>query len=415
MRLVPTLAALTLVAAPAAADVFIHGQPGGYATIQAAADAAVEGDTLLIEVGQYTGAVIDGKGLHLHGMAGGPFTSVGIKGSLEVRNLPATSVFTLSDVYIDWGSGFPPANQVDALRLEDCAGQVRVQRCTLNGSFHWVDFGASISGVGLRVENCPRVAVSDSSLRGADVGYLAGYGAEHAGDGLVSVDSAVALYDCQVVGGTGSHETHPGGNGGVGARVTGWGLSLSNTSVKGGAGGGGDYIGCTNSGNGGIGLRVQNGQAQVTDSTIEGGPFGTFYTCSPGTGGQDTVLINATKIDHPGAARSLTGPRSTDDKQHLTLTVEGEVGDKVWIVRGRAPTFQPTGGPMGIVMVPKPWMLPVVPMGVVPASGTLDVNLWTTDYTGPEVGFMLYAQALVVGQGGEVRLSGPLHVLVRNT
>jgi hypothetical protein len=415
MRLVPILAAAGLAAAPASADVFIHGQPGSYATIQSAVDAAVDGDTLLIELGQYQGAVIDGKGLHLHGLVVSQFTKVWIKGSLEVRNLPASSVFTLSDVYVDWDSGFAPANKVDALWLEDCAGQVRVQRCELYGSFHWVEFGTSISGVGLRVENSPKVAVADSYVRGADVGYMTGNSAEHAGDGVVALDSAVGLYDCEIVGGTGSHESHPGGNGGVGVRVNGWGLSLSGTAVKGGAGGGGDYVGCTTSGNGGTGLHATSCQVQVTDSTIQGGPFGAFYTCGPGSNGQATQLIGATLVNHPGAARSLSGPRSIDDKQHWAATVEGEPGDQVWILRGRAPAFQPTGGPLGIVLVPKLWVLPAAPMGVVPASGTLDVTLWTADYTGPEAGFVLYTQALVVGQGGEVRLSGPLHVLVRNT
>jgi hypothetical protein len=38
-----------------------------------------------------------------------------------------------------------------------------------------------------------------------------------------------------------------------------------------------------------------------------------------------------------------------------------------------------------------------------------DVVIW-----GPP-GHMLFAQALVLGASGQVRLSGPLHVLVRNT
>jgi hypothetical protein len=49
------------------------------------------------------------------------------------------------------------------------------------------------------------------------------------------------------------------------------------------------------------------------------------------------------------------------------------------------------------------------------APGTQSVTLWTTDFPGLAVGYVLYAQALVVGGGGEVRLSGPLHLLVRNT
>jgi len=416
MRLAPILASAALAAAPASADVYIHGQPGSYATLQAAVDAAVDGDRLLIEPGLYATTRIDGKGLHLHGLPGGPFDTIRIRGTLEVLDLPETSVFTLSDVVVDWNSSSVPQAEVDALRLKDCAGQVRVQRCTLNGSFYHQDFLNVSRGAGLRAEGCPKVAVSDSQLRGGDVGSLAGFGGSQAGgDGLLSVDSLVAMYDCEVLGGTGSDETHPGGKGGAGARVTGWGMFASGTSIQGGWGGGGDYIGCTKSGDGGTGLIATSAQVQWIDTTVEGGPHGIFSTCGPGQDGQDMQLIGVTLVEYPFASRSLSGPRSTDDKQSLTLTVEGEVGDQVWILRGRAPTFQPTGGPLGIVLVPKLWVLPAAPMGVVPASGTLDVTLWTADYTGPEAGFMLYTQALVVGQGGEVRLSGPLHVLVRNT
>lgn len=413
MRLAHWFSAFSLLVPPAAADVLIWGQPGSYDTLQAAVDAAVDGDTLLIEPGLYASTIVYGKGLHLHGLPGG---SAQIRGMLMVGNLPATSVFTLSDVVIDWNSSNVPQNEVDALRLEACAGQVRVERCTLNGSFHHQNFQNVARGAGLRATGCPEVAVSASKLRGADVGSLAGFGGSHAGgDGLLSVDSLVALYDCEIRGGTGSDETHPGGKGGAGARVTGWGMFASGTSIQGGWGGGGDYIGCTKSGDGGTGLIATSAQLQWIDTTAKGGPHGTFSTCGPGQDGQDVQLFSASLVDYPFPARTLSGPRSSDDNETLTLTVEGAAGDQVWILRGREPAFQPTGGPLGVLLVPKLWVLPAAPMGVVPASGTLDVTVWTADFVGPQPGYMLYAQALIVDANGQVRLSGPLNVLVRNT
>jgi hypothetical protein len=412
--------ALALSAAPAAADVFIWGQPGSYASLQAAIDAAVDGDVLLLEPTTtlpYTSAVIDGKGLHLAGLGTGPLSLVFIRGMLKVQNLPATSSFSLSDIDIGWGfQTTPQSGLVDALWLKDCAGEVRVQRAYLRGSIYTSGSFNIQRGAGLRVESSPRVAVSGSELYGGTWKFWSGLAPQAGGEGVRSVDSSIALYDCTVSGGGGSQESSPtGGKGGAGVRVTGWGLYASGCSIRGGGGGGGDYIGCTFGGDGGTGLVATDAQVQVLESTLAGGPAATFGICGPGSPGVPTELSNATLIQHPGQARSLAGPASIDDKQHLTVSVEGDPGDLVWILRGRAPAFQPLPSALGIVLVPKPWQLPLAPMGVVPASGTLDVALWTSDLVGPQVGVVLYLQALIVGAGGEVRLSGPLHVRVRNT
>jgi hypothetical protein len=56
--------ACALALAPAAlANVTILGQPGSYATIQAAVNAAVDGDVLIVDAGTYAGFTIDGKGI----------------------------------------------------------------------------------------------------------------------------------------------------------------------------------------------------------------------------------------------------------------------------------------------------------------------------------------------------------------
>ena len=407
-----------LAAAPAFADVFIDGKPGSYTSLQAAVDAAEDGDTLLLEPQDlYKTAHIVGKGLHLQGLPGASWQAT-VFGQIEVKDLPASSVVTISDMTIGWGNSLSaPLSEIDALWVRDCLGHVRVQRSSLVGACKR-DFGQTFvtTGAGLRADSSPRVAVAHSILRGGNVGMqLSGYLGDSGGDGVVSTNSLVGLYDCEVIGGEGSHETHPGGPGGAGVRVSGWGLFLSGTTVRGGQGGGGDYIGCTLSGDGGPGLVATDGQVQRIESSIEGGPHGIFNTCGHGTDGPDTVLQNALLTDHAGLARSLAGPRAVDDASTLTVSVAGAPGDQVWILRGRAPAFQPTGGPLGVVLVPKPWVLPLAPMGVIPSAGTLDIDLWTADLVGPMPSVMLYAQALVVGAGGEVRLSGPLHVLVRNT
>jgi hypothetical protein len=418
LRLSAAFLLSALSASSASADVFIDGQPGSYTTLQAAVDAALDGDTLLIEPGLYATAVIDGKGLALQALGNGPPSFTWVRGAIQVRNLPAGSVFSMSDLKVGWFNATPKPAEVDALRLLDCQGHVRVQRCQLEGSVHkvWFPSMTLTRGAALRADNCPRVAVSACHLRGGAVGNLGGELIQNGADGLTSNQSLVALYDSEVFGGEGSHETQPdGGAGGPGVRVVGWGFFASNSSITGGQGGGGDYLGCTPSGDGGPGLVATDAQVQHLETSIEGGPHGIFNTCGHGSDGAATMLENTQLTGFPGLARSLTGPRSIDDGGTLSVNVEGAPGDQVWILRGRAPAFQPTGGPLGIVLVPKLWVLPAAPMGVIPASGTLDVDLWIADIVGPLPSLMIYAQALMVGANGDVRLSGPLHLLVRNT
>ena len=402
-----------LLAGRARAEIKIVGVPGTFATLQGAVDAAVDGDILKIDPGPYAGARVEGKGLVLLALPGGP---VHVSGSLEVRNLPAGSVFVLSGVDIKW-TGSQSTHDVDALWIEDCLGVVQVQRGEFEGSSHWDGFGGfDAVGSGARVVGSPRVFFTDCTLKGAATGYVSGLPPQAGGSGLRSIDSVVALYDCSLRGGKGTDESSPaGGDGGDGAHVQGLGLFVSGSELRGGPGGGGDYIGCTLSGDGGAGLRAVNTNVKLLDASLLGGPKGGWGSCGLGNDGLPLVSQNANVTTLSAASRSIESTHAIYDKSRLDVHLSGQPGDQVWILRTWSPHFLPGAGPLGVAIAAKPWLLPVAPMGSVPASGLLDLSLWTGDLSGPQLARMQFLQALCVGTGGEIVLSGPLSVMVVNT
>jgi len=404
-------AASVLLAATSGADVYILGQPGSYATPQAAVDAAVDGDVLLVEDGSYPAFTIDGKALTVLARNAG---AVQINGQTTVRNTTAAQPVTLIGLEIRAGSQYPMPPS--GLRLEDCDAAVRVQSCDLFGGLYADTYTAYV-GHGLIATDCARVLVVGSSLRGKDAGYFPGYGPIPPGDGLHARKSAVFVYDSHLVGGNGSHETNPsGGAGGAGARVSGWHLFAAGTTFVGGNGGGGDYIGCTTSGDGGDGVKIISGaQARLLDNVYVPGQAGSFHTCGKGAPGQPIASDASSQvIQLPGSSSGLAGPTHTTDGASTPLSVEGQPGDAVWLLASARTAWLYLPVHSGLGIVPYPWRMTVVPAGSIGASGTLALQLTLPDLPGAQPGWMWNLQTLCVEPGGRSVLGPPLHMLVLN-
>ena len=87
-RLLARLAALALLALPVRAGILVVDASGGgdFLDLQAAVDASVEGDTILVRAGTYAGFVATGKGLLVAAERG---ASVQVLGKVEeFRKLP---------------------------------------------------------------------------------------------------------------------------------------------------------------------------------------------------------------------------------------------------------------------------------------------------------------------------------------
>jgi predicted outer membrane repeat protein len=90
--------------------------------------------------------------------------------------------------------------------------------------------------------------------------------------------------------------------------------------------------------------------------------------------------------------------------------VEGVPGDRCYLFVSRRPGFllaKPLGG---LWCVPAPLFMAIAPIGVVPASGTLVVQLSAFDLRAPAVDEMLYLQGLCIDTAGQSFLTSCTHV-----
>jgi hypothetical protein len=93
---------LVLLAPPARADVLVVDASGGgdFSSLQAAIDAALDGDVLLVRSGAYGALTVDGKALDVFADSG---ALVRVSGSSTLRNLPAGGALVLSGIEFDGG------------------------------------------------------------------------------------------------------------------------------------------------------------------------------------------------------------------------------------------------------------------------------------------------------------------------
>ncbi|MCK6446440.1 MAG: hypothetical protein L6Q99_08630 [Planctomycetes bacterium] len=405
--------AVGLLVASARADVTVLGKPGlgSFTTFQAAIDAASDGDTLLVAAGTYNGNfTIDAKSLTLLGSG-----VVQVNGKARVQNVAANVVVALVELRITGpnvsGSGAP----LHALELTNCAGNLRLQDCTIVGGKPNDSFsGAGVCGDAVVATGCPRVMLVRSTVTGGYAGYFSGYQAVRGGNAITSTNSALALWSCTVRGGKGSDETWPsGGDGGDALALQGWGAFVSGGSIQGGSGGGGDYIGCTTSGNGGNGVVITGAQLDLLDVSVLAGGKGTFGPCGLGQDGEPLIASNAIVDVLQGLAREFDCQDRVVDGGALTWNFEGEPGDRVFMLQSAVPTFQ-LAPAIGIASVPWPWKLAVQPLGTLDATGKLTTFRGLGVYDGPLAGWHTTLQPLFVSTNGKKYLGTPRQVLVEN-
>lgn len=407
-----TFAVLSLVAA-ANAGVTVVGKPGlgTFTTIQSAVDAASHGDVLLVAAGNYGGFTIDDKALTVIGQG-----AVNVSGVCTVKNLAVTRKAALIGLKITApnSSVFAPPN---ALTLQDDAGMIRIQDCTLKGGRVSDSFMTISTGHGVRATSCQRVVIAASTLTGGDGGMPSGESPVAGGSGLDGSNSALALYDCTLYGGRGTDETYPsGGDGGDACHVVGWGVFVSGSTLRGGPGGGGDYIGCTTSGNGGDALDVTGAQLKWLDTAFVAGGNGSFGPCGQGVSGLTLRKTGAIETAYAGAKRTLVGPAIVNDNSTLSLTVTGTPGDRVWLLQDVQPAYLPIGPFIGVATILMPWKLALLPTNTIGASGSLTFDVPISDYTGTGGGWMWHVQALCRdATTGKRYLTTPRAVLVLDT
>ncbi len=369
---------------------------GSLPDIQSAVDAAADGDTLLVAPGSYAGFVIDGKQLSVLATVEG---AVFVDGTLEIRKANGKLATLVAGLDVT-GDRVGPTSEPGVL-VEDCKGAVRLQSCVFRGGRGSVDSFGNFGdgGVGAIVTNSSRVALLDCELRGGE-----GYGIEEGnyyppggdgGLGLSTAGSAVALYDCLVLGGGGGNAGIFAGDGGGGCHVLDFGIFASGCSFTGGGGGfAWDFIDAYG-GDGGDGLEVSTyGQAQLVDNEYVRGPGGGSVVGTPGAPGEATSGSGFFKY-HAGAARVLAADYLAPATEPWRIDVAGEAGDLVFLAAAVQPAWIVPFPKSGIWLVPIPMYFQWPPLAVLPPGGTATITIPGAAVHGNQGSQVFFSQGFV--------------------
>lgn len=396
-RMLVALAALLGLGRSANAEVWIVSAAGigDFTEIQPAVDAAAEGDTIVVRPGDYPAFAVDGKGLTIVAVESGVVTE-----SIQVTSLPAGSTLALRSI-----------DTVHVV-LTDCAGTVWLEDCSVRAH----PFLHS-AGVAVLATNCANVVISGCDAEGTCCFDLDGP------PGLLASASRIALYDSSFLGGGGAWPTYGNaGDGGDGVRLEqGSFLLASGCRIEGGEGGVGGYGG--SGGDGGDGLVVSaDSQAWLLDTLLVGGwGGGGDIGRSPGSDG-DELVGNATTI--PGTARHFDTEPWAAEARSTTWRVEGEPGDRVWLLVGERAGFLPMAVWSGVLAVYRPQMpfgqftsakvIPWIPfdvsaheLGTIPAQGALDLSLDVLQLAAGAQSHAAWLQPILLSGGNQLVLARP--------
>lgn len=423
------LTAIVLCLSPSVlrADVLIVSSIGGgeYESMSEALAVAQDGDILLLR-GNFPGFSLPAdRSLTLVAKDGSG--SVDVFGGIRIVGLQAGRVMTL--VGVD-GVGVTDSDDVlrgHGLVIQDCAGDVRLQKCSFDGadgdpdayevgfsSFEVTGHLAGWSGA-LVEDNAGGVAFNNCAFSGGgspsvfsfpdpDCGCTYG---EPGGDGLTVVGTDVALLSSGATGGYGGGADRVGGRGGAGASISGGQLVVAGGVLAGGKGGAAtDYIGPVYGGDGGHGVQVGAGAvARLAQLSLSGGEGGYSLSGDTGTDGSPTGGPGAA-IFGPGHFRGLGVNAPIADDGTLLLTVAGQPGDTVIILLGFETAF-------GFIPKFKNHLLvePLLTLnvGTVPANGVFQFQAAMGAI--PVEGLQAWIQGMV-GIPGDIALTGHSAVVV---
>ncbi len=408
-------AAVFAAALPALARADVHvvdpGQPGAFATPQAAISAAVDGDTVLVKSGSYAGFTIDGKALGVVVDDGHVAT---VSGTVVVRNLvPGQEVRIAGFQVMGDSSGIVSGNCFGSqelpgpgLLVENALAAVRFQDCSFQGAIGSSDCGGGLftelddSYDGARVLDSDNVAFVRCTLKGGEgrtmsptaALFVAGSG----GRGVFAQDSLIAFHDCTLLGGHGGDATH-GGAGGTAYLVRGLGGLVSGCTLIGGDGGFGEDFLPTNPKPGGDAIRAELGanpadgaQVQHLDSLLQGGLGGSEFISNDTGPDGEPFAGPGLEVAFDGLADHLAAPRTVRENATLSLVIQGTPGRQAVLIRSRYARFRPFAPARGVQLVGQNpgaarvearWLL----LGAIPASGSLQVDFPVADM-GPGFG-----------------------------
>ncbi len=379
-RTVAMGAALALSVATSHAGVIVVDQSSGpgfdHTSIQAAVDAALDNDLILVRAGSYGDITISNKALVITADAG----AVVHAGQVSIQNQAANKSLAISGIDMNSNSGGI------GVSLINNAGPIFIERATISGS----GLPFFQTNTAIRASNCENVTLVTCSV---SVGFGSGPYA-----GIDAFGSRFHIYESTVRGGDGDMVTAglPGGNG---ISVSGGFLFASGTTFIGGNGSPGTVSSpfgiCTDGFPGGNGLALTSGTpvAKVLDCTFIGGPGGPAGgpACINGLMGQGMVVSSGSLVTFPEEARTYDISSPVREGQIGFLSLAGDAGEFVWV-------FLSFAHAPGYSDVWKGTLLPGAPqiiifIGALPPSGAVTFNV-PVPINPAMVSGALYEQAL---------------------
>lgn len=339
----------------------VAGPGVDFTTLPPAIAAAANGDTILVQPGQYHDLVdIDGKSLALIGPAQ---PEVAYTAGIRVRNLAAGQHVLLRNL-TSWFEPFV-ASELKVL-LEDNAGTVWIEDFRLQAQ----------PGGRAQFENCAEVVLLRSVFKGGaeppPAADLTGSGIV----GVVSIDSSVHAYGCEFIGGSGSVSGFIayGSDGADAFQLKGGLLFAADCTFTGGDAGiiPGPTCG---SGHSGDGIELTAGATAPSASTL-GGSFEAGEAdvgCSFLPPGQPIGLFAGTYEELAGLPCSLDVQATVREGGLLTVAFTGAPGAAAFLALSFVPDalyFPPF---LGSLLLGPPYA--VVLGTALPPSGNLQLDL----------------------------------------
>ncbi|TAJ18438.1 MAG: hypothetical protein EPO68_07855 [Planctomycetota bacterium] len=405
-----------------AGQVWIVDDDGGagvdFTSIQAAIEAAADGDTVLVKEGDYAGFHVFAKALAI---VGEKDASIAVGGGSSVRGLAASQHVVLRGLGALHGSSADAQAATlatEALVIKNCAGSVWVEGATIEGGYATVGTYAFPSGaagaLALEIENAASVVLAALVVRGSSGSDLddefvtpnPGWGAS----AVRATNSQIAVHGCDLRGGHGGSNTDtdssPGGAGAHGLHMIGGSAHIAGSKLAGGYGGfggdGGFFGSCGSGGSGGDGLRVEGAtaSAETLDCTLVAGNAGpggwdSSGPCSPGAPGLAVrVLGGAQYAALAGRAVGLALPSPLRELESAHAGVSGAPGSIAWLAYAGAPAQLELAGLVGVLALAPPVVL--LPLGALPASGAIAVPFTPLDLGAGVEAALVRAQAVAL-------------------